>query len=35
MLWVYDVSGAETLAFTDDGIEVLREIISDQVVRAG
>jgi hypothetical protein len=35
MLWVYDISGAETLAFTDDGIEVLREIISDQVVRAG
>jgi hypothetical protein len=35
MLWVYDVSGAETLASTDDGIEALREIISDQVVRAG
>ena len=33
MLWVYDISGAETLAFTDDGIEVLREIISGQVVR--
>jgi hypothetical protein len=35
MLRVYDVSGAETLAFTDDGIEALREIMSDQVVRAG
>jgi hypothetical protein len=35
MLWVYDVSGAEALAFTDDGIEALREIMSNQVVRAG
>lgn len=32
-LWVYDVDGIETLAFTDLGIETLREIISDQFDR--
>jgi hypothetical protein len=30
MLWIHDVDGGETLAFTDDGIEALRQIISDQ-----
>src|SRR5437764_11645903 len=29
-LWVYDIDGAETPAFTHDGIEALREIIKDQ-----
>jgi hypothetical protein len=31
MLWIYDLEGAQTLAFTSDGIEVLRAIIADQV----
>jgi hypothetical protein len=35
MLWVYDIDGTEILAFTDVGIETLREIIRDQVDRAG
>jgi hypothetical protein len=34
MLWIYDVDDIETLAFTDFGIETLREIISDQIDRA-
>jgi hypothetical protein len=34
-LWVYDIDGAEILAFTNDGIEALREIIKDQIDRAG
>ena len=34
MLWVYDIDGIETLAFTDVGIENLREIVKDQVDRA-
>ena len=34
-LWVYDIDGAETPAFTHDGIEALREIIKDQIDRAG
>jgi hypothetical protein len=29
MLWVYDIDGAETLAFTEFGIENLREIIKE------
>ena len=33
-LWIYDVDDGETLAFTDRGIEVLREIIADQIDRA-
>jgi hypothetical protein len=33
MLWIYDLDGVETLAFTDFGIENLREIIRDQVDR--
>src|SRR5947199_533507 len=33
-LWVYDIDGAETPAFTHDGIEALREIIKDQIDRA-
>ena len=31
-LWIYD--GIETMAFTDFGLENLREIISDQIDRA-
>ncbi len=31
MLWIYDVHGIETLAFTDFGLENLQEIISDQI----
>jgi hypothetical protein len=31
MLWIYDLDGVETLAFTDFGIENLREIIRDQI----
>jgi hypothetical protein len=30
-LWIYDLDGVETLAFTDFGIENLREIIRDQI----
>ena len=33
--WVYAIDGAETPAFTHDGIEALREIIKDQIDRAG
>ena len=32
-LWVNDVDGAQTLAFSKFGIETLREIIADQVDR--
>jgi hypothetical protein len=35
MLCVYDLDRAEILAFTDDGIEALREIIRDQIDKAG
>lgn len=35
MLWIHDVDDTETLAFTDFGIETLREIISDQIDRDG
>jgi hypothetical protein len=35
MLWVYDFDGAETLAFTEFGIENLREIIKDQIDKTG
>ena len=35
MLWVYDIDGTEILAFTDDGIEALREIIKDQIDKTG
>ena len=34
-LWVYDIDGVEIPAFTADGIEALREIIKDQIDRAG
>jgi hypothetical protein len=34
-LWVCDIDGSETLAFSDFGIETLREIIADQVDRTG
>jgi hypothetical protein len=33
VLWIYDLDGIETLAFTDFGIENLREIIRDQIDR--
>lgn len=32
-LWIDDVDGIETMAFTDFGLENLREIISDQIDR--
>ena len=32
-LWVYDIDEVETLVFTSEGIEALREIISDQIDR--
>ena len=32
-LWVYDIDGAHILAFSELGIETLREIIADQVDR--
>ena len=32
-LWIYDVNAIETMAFTDFGLENLREIISDQIDR--
>jgi hypothetical protein len=32
---VYDIDGVEIPAFTADGIEALREIIKDQIDRAG
>jgi hypothetical protein len=32
-LWVHDVDGIETMAFTDFGLENLREIIIDQIDR--
>lgn len=35
VLWIYDINGIEILAFTDFGLENLREIISDQIDRAG
>ena len=35
VLWVYDIDGIETLAFSDAGIETLREIVKDQVDRSG
>ncbi len=31
MLWVHDVGDVEILAFTNDGIDALREIINDQI----
>ena len=33
VLWIYDLNAVETLAFTDFGIENLREIIRDQIDR--
>jgi len=30
-LWVYDIDRVEILAFTADGVEILREIIKDQI----
>jgi hypothetical protein len=35
MLWVHETDGAETLAFTADGIEALRKIVKDQIDRKG
>jgi hypothetical protein len=33
VLWIYHLNAVETLAFTDFGIENLREIIRDQIDR--
>jgi hypothetical protein len=33
MLWIHDIDGIETLAFTDFGLENLQEIIGDQIDR--
>jgi hypothetical protein len=33
VLWICDLDAVETLAFTDFGIENLREIIKDQIDR--
>ena len=33
-LWIHDIDGIETMAFTDFGLENLHEIISDQIDRA-
>jgi hypothetical protein len=30
-LWVYDVDDVETLAFTPNCLDILREIIADQI----
>ncbi|MFO1086083.1 MAG: hypothetical protein U1E21_18300 [Reyranellaceae bacterium] len=35
MLWIQDVGGLETMAFTEFGLQNLREIISDQIDRIG
>ncbi|HZQ45099.1 MAG TPA: hypothetical protein VFA99_17745 [Acidobacteriaceae bacterium] len=32
-LWVHDIDGVDILAFSEFGIETLREIIADQVDR--
>ncbi len=34
LLWVYDIDDAEVPAFTDFGMENLREIITDQIDKA-
>lgn len=34
-LWIHDLDGIETMAFTDFGLENLQEIISDQIDRPG
>ena len=33
-LWIYDINDVATFAFTQDGIEALRELIRDQIDRA-
>jgi hypothetical protein len=33
-LWIHDVDGIQTMAFTDFGLENPQEIISDQIDRA-
>jgi hypothetical protein len=35
VLWIHDVDGLETMAFPEFRLENLREIISDQIDRAG
>ena len=35
MLWIHDVGGLETMAFTEFGLQNLRDIISDQIDHAG
>ena len=32
-IWIHDIDDIDTLAFTEFGIETLREIIADQVDR--
>jgi hypothetical protein len=32
-IWIHDIDNIDTLAFTEFGIETLREIIADQVDR--
>ena len=34
MLWIQDTEGTQVLAFTQNGIETLREIIEDQILNA-
>lgn len=35
MLWIQDVDALQTMAFTEFGLQNLREIISDQIDHAG
>ena len=35
ILWIIDIKDRENLAFTQRGIEVLREIIADQIDKTG
>ena len=35
LLWVYDIDDVEVPAFTDFGMENLREIITDQIDKTG
>ncbi len=34
MLWIHDTEESQTLAFTQRGIESLKEIIEDQFIKA-
>ena len=35
VLWIHDINGSEILAFTQLGIETLREILADQINKTG